>query len=434
MDLIVKNCKKVEGRIFVGGDKSITHRSLILASIAQGETEINNYSYAEDCFSTLNCMKKLGVEIERDRNTIYVKGRGIDGLSEPDDILDCGNSGTTMRLLAGVLAGQKFYSVLNGDQSLRKRPMKRIIEPLNLMGARINSRKGGFAPLSIKGTKLKGIEYELPIASAQVKSALMLAGLYASSETIIIESVLARDHTERLYEFYGIRFRREGKKIVVYPVEQFKGRIIDVPNDISSAAFFIVLGLMLAENNLILKNTGTNPLRYGVIDVLKGAGANITTKEPKMCAGEPVADIVVKKSELKPFYIGGEVIPKLIDEIPVLTVLATQLNGETMINDAQELRVKETDRIKAITNELTKMGADIQEKDDGLVINGPSRLKGCVCNSYNDHRIAMALAIAGLIAEGNTIVKDSDCISISFPSFIGLLKQVAGDDYVHTKY
>ncbi|MGQ9664117.1 MAG: 3-phosphoshikimate 1-carboxyvinyltransferase [bacterium] len=432
MDLIVRNCKKVDGIIAVGGDKSITHRSLIIASIAQSETEIHNYSEADDCFSTLKCMRRLGVDIEVDKNTIFVKGRGIDGLSEPDDILDCGNSGTTMRLLTGLLAGQKFYTVLNGDDSLRKRPMGRVIEPLSLMGAVIKSRKNGLAPLSVIGSELTGIEYQLPVASAQVKSALMLAGLYADSETVIMEPVFTRDHTERLFEFYGIKFSRNGKRIVVYPDGNFKGRRIDVPNDISSAAFFVVLGLISATKELILKDTGINLLRCGIIEVLKGVGADITTENHRMCAGEPAADIIVKKSELEPFYIAGALVPKLIDEIPVLTVLATQINGKSIINDAQELRLKETDRIKAITTELKKLGADIEERDDGLVINGPSKLKGCICCSYNDHRIAMALAIAGLIAEGETMIKNVDCISISFPSFIKLLKQIAGDEYVST--
>lgn len=432
MDLIVKSCKNISGKISVGGDKSITHRSLIIASISQNETEIHNYSHADDCGSTLSCMKKLGVDFEADKNTIYVRGRGIDGLSEPDDILYCGNSGTTMRLLTGLLAGQKFYTVLNGDASLRKRPMGRVIEPLSLMGAMINSRKNGLAPLSIIGSKLTGIEYELPVASAQVKSALMFAGLYADSETIIVESVSTRDHTERLFEFWGIKYRRNGKRIFIYPDGNFRGKRIDVPNDISSAAFFVVLGLIFAEEGLILENTGINPLRYGMIEVLKSVGADITTENHRIVAGEPTADIIVKKSELEPFYIAGELIPKLIDEIPILTVLATQLNGETIIRDAQELRIKETDRISAIATELKKFGANIEEKKDGLCINGPTRLNGCVCESHNDHRIAMALAIAGMFAEGETVIKNADCIAISFPSFIEVLKQIAGDEYVST--
>lgn len=432
MDLIVKNCKKVEGRISVGGDKSITHRSLIIASISQDEIEIHNYSHADDCSSTLSCLKRLGVDIEADKNAIYVRGRGIDGLSEPDDILYCGNSGTTMRLLTGLLAGQKFYAVLTGDASLRKRPMGRVIEPLSLMGAVINSRKNGLAPLSIIGSKLTGIEYELPVASAQVKSALMFAGLYADSKTVIVESVSTRDHTERLFEFFGIKCRSNGKRIVIYPGGNLKGKRIDVPNDISSAAFFVVLGLISAAKELILENTGINPLRCGMIEVLKGAGADITIENTRMCAGEPTADIIVKKSALEPFYIAGELVPKLIDEIPILAVLATQLNGETIIKNAQELRIKETDRISAITTELKKMGADIQEREDGLRIIGPTRLKGCICESHNDHRIAMALAIAGLVAEGETMIKNVDCISISFPSFTKLLKQIAGCDYVRT--
>ncbi|MCX7995174.1 MAG: 3-phosphoshikimate 1-carboxyvinyltransferase [candidate division WOR-3 bacterium] len=429
MNLRVKKCSIASGEIVVGGDKSITHRSLILGAIARGRTEILDYSRAEDCLSTLRCLKKLGAEIEIEKKKIVINGKGLRSLHEPDDVLDCGNSGTTMRLLAGLLAGQKFYSVLSGDDSLRKRPMERVIKPLKLMGARIESRQGGFAPLAIRGNRLEGIEYRLPVASAQVKSSLMLAGLYADSETIIEEPVPTRDHTERLFKFFGIKFIKKKNRIRVIPGQEFKGIRINIPNDISSAAFFVVLGCLIAKK-LILRNIGINPLRTGMIEVLKDSGALIEIKNQKVYAGEPVGDVFVKKHKPSPFVIGAPLIPTLIDEIPVLAVLATQLEGTSIIKDAAELRVKETDRLKAIAGELKKFGANIKELADGLMINGPSRLKGTVCESYNDHRIAMALTIAGLIADGETVIKNAQCIKISFPDFIDKLKTICGEDYV----
>lgn len=354
MDLIVKKCSKISGEISVGGDKSITHRSLILGAIARGKTEIINYSAAEDCFSTLKCLQAMGVEIEIQKNKIVVEGRGLSGLSEPEDVLQCGNSGTTMRLLTGLLAGQTFYSVLTGDNSLRNRPMERVIKPLRMMGAKIDSRKGGFAPLSIRGSKLKGIEYRLPVPSAQIKSALMLAGLYANSETVIEEPVPSRDHTERLFMFLEIKFNKKNNRIKVYPAQEFKGKVLKIPNDISSAGFFISLGILTADK-LVLRDTGVNPLRSGMIEVLRKCNARISIENKRELGAEPVADIVVKKSKPSPFVISGQLIPKLIDEIPILAVLATQLNGSSIIKNAGELRIKETDRIKSIVSELKKI-------------------------------------------------------------------------------
>jgi 3-phosphoshikimate 1-carboxyvinyltransferase len=429
MNLIVNGCPMVSGNISVGGDKSITHRCLIIGAIGEGKTVVYNYSRADDCFSTLRCLKEMGVEIDIDNKRIVINGRGINGLREPEDILDCGNSGTTMRLLAGLLAGQEFYSVLTGDESLRNRPMQRIIDPLNLMGAQVLGRKGGYAPLSIIGGRLKGIQYKLPIPSAQIKSALMLAGLYADKKTVIEEPYPSRDHTERLFGYFKIRFKREKNRIIVFPGRRFKGRKIVVPNDISSSAFFIVLGILRGEK-LILRQTGINHFRIGLIEILKSSGGDITLINKRNFGNEPVADIIVKRSDIKPFSISRPMIPRLIDEIPVLAVLATQLKGRTVIKDAQELRVKETDRIRAICNELKKFGAEMEETEDGMIINGPNRLKGAVCESYKDHRIAMALSIAGLIAKGKTIIKDVDCINISFPGFVDILKEVCGEEYV----
>ncbi len=429
MNLIVHSCSRISGKISVGGDKSITHRSLILGAIAEGRTEIINYSSGEDCISTLNCLKALGIEMNVNKRKIVIQGKGLNGLKEPENVLDCGNSGTTMRLLAGLLSAQKFYSVLTGDDSLRKRPMGRVIEPLKLMGAWIESRKGNFAPLSIRGNELKSIEYTMPVASAQVKSALMLAGLYAKSNTIIKEPIQSRDHTERLFEFFGIKFSRKNNNIVVPPAKGFSGKIIVIPNDISSAAFFLILGILTADK-LVLKDTGINPLRIGIIEVLKNSGASISINKKRDFCNEPVADIFVQKQKPNPFIISNSMIPKLIDEIPVLAVLATQLKGRSIIKDAKELRIKETDRIKAIANELKKFGADIKEIEDGLIINGPTKLNGTACESYKDHRIAMALTIAGLIAKGRTIIKDIDCINISFPDFVNLLKEVCGEGFI----
>lgn len=408
----------------MGGDKSITHRSLILGAIAKGKTRINNYSHAEDCLSTLKCLRKMGIEIETKKDEIVVSGKGLDGLGEPEDILDCGNSGTTMRLLSGLLAGQRFNSILTGDESLRKRPMRRVIEPLEQMGAKIHSRNKGLAPLCIIGSTLKGIDYRLPVASAQVKSALMLAGLYANSRTTIEEQIPTRDHTEKIFDYFQIKFCKTKESIIIFPRQQFRGKTIWIPNDISSAAFFIVLGILTAGDKLVLKDTGVNPLRCGMIETLKDAGAQINMDNYRIVGGEPVADIMIKRSMLSPFKVFGPMIPKLIDEIPVLAVLATQIKGRTIIKDAGELRIKETDRIRAIFTELKKFGANIEEIEDGLLINGPTRLKGAVCNSHQDHRIAMAMTIAGLIAEGRTVIKDCECISISFPDFIDLLKRV----------
>ncbi|MEO0136500.1 MAG: 3-phosphoshikimate 1-carboxyvinyltransferase [candidate division WOR-3 bacterium] len=429
MNILVKNCSIASGLLAVGGDKSITHRALILGTLAEGRSELINPSDAEDCQATIRCLKMLGAEIIKKDSRIIIEGKGLYSLKEPEDVLDCRNSGTTIRLLTGLLAGQKFYSVLTGDDSLRRRPMARIIDPLRLMGANIESRKGGLAPLSIKGSDLRGIEYRLPIPSAQVKSALMLAGFYADSPTIIEEPISSRDHSERLFTYLGIRFSKKGNRIEIRPRPIFKGKTIYIPNDISSAAFFIVLGCLIGDK-LVIQETGINPLRSGVIEILKKAGALITIGNKKIFSEEPVADIIVRKRKPRAFTIGGSLIPSVIDEIPVLAVLATQLDGTSVIKDAQELRVKETDRLRAIATELQKFGARIKEEPDGLIINGPTRLRGTVCKSYHDHRIAMALTVAGLIAEGETVIQDAECIKISFPDFIEKLKTICGEEYV----
>ena len=355
-----------------------------------------------------------------------MEGKGLRGLDEPDNVLDCGNSGTTMRLLAGLLCGQDFVSVLTGDRSLRSRPMKRIIDPLSKMNARIWSRTGGRAPIAIRGNTLKPIEYSLPVASAQVKSALIFAALMAEGTSVIEEPVITRDHTERMLSRFGAELERSGKKIAVRTGVSLIGQEIEVPGDISSAAFFMVLASILPGSKLILQRNGINPTRTGVIDALKTMTAGIVFKNVNDDI-EPSADLLIEHRQLNGIDIGGNMIPRLVDELPVIAVAATQAQGKTTVSDAAELRVKETDRIRAIVTELKKMGGRIHEREDGFTVEGPSHLQGAVCESYNDHRIAMALAIAGLTARGETVIKNAECIDISFPEFIGLIREVCGD-------
>ena len=419
MELVLEKVSKLKGNIFIPGDKSISHRSLILGSIAQGETRIYNFLNSLDCLKTLECMQALGAEIELGKdNSVKIKGRGLYGLKEPKDILDVGNSGTTIRLLAGLLSGQDFYSVLNGDASVRKRPMKRVVEPLRLMGADIWGRKDGqFAPLSIKGSKLNPFQYTLPVASAQVKSALLLAGLYAAGGTIIKEPLLTRDHTEKMLEIIRADIKISPPEIKIKGGKELRGTDIFIPGDISSSAYFIAAASILRDSQIIIKQVGVNPTRTGIIEILKKMGTKIDILNSQIKSNEPQADLMIEYSKLKGVEIKKENAPFLIDELPLIAVVATQAQGKTVVSGARELRVKETDRIKAIVSELKKMGADIEEREDGFAVNGPTRLQGAVCESYNDHRIAMSLAVAALLAEGKTVIKNSECIDISFPGF-----------------
>ncbi len=426
MELVLEKISKLRGNIYVPGDKSISHRSLILGSIAQGETRIYNFLNSLDCLKTLECMQALGVEIELDKdNSVKIKGKGLYGLQEPKDILDVGNSGTTIRLLTGLLSGQDFYSVLCGDASIRKRPMKRVIEPLRLMGADIWGRKDGqFAPLSIKGSKLNPFQYTLPVASAQVKTALLLAGLYATGETIIKEPLPTRDHTERMLEIMQADIKISPPEIKVMGGKELRGTDIFIPGDISSAAYFIAAASILRDSQIIIKQVGVNPTRTGIIEILKKMGAKIDILNYQIKSNEPQADLMTEYSKLKGVEIKKENVPFLIDELPLIAVVATQAQGKTVVSGARELRVKETDRIKAIVSELKKMGADIEEREDGFTVNGPTGLQGAVCESYNDHRIAMSLAVAALLAEGKTVIKNSECIDISFPGFEKTLQKL----------
>jgi 3-phosphoshikimate 1-carboxyvinyltransferase len=419
VELVLEKANKLKGNIFVPGDKSISHRSLILGSIAQGEMRIYNFLNSLDCLSTLECMRALGVEVKRDSNdSLTIKGKGLYGLQESKVILDVGNSGTTMRLLTGLLSGQNFYSVLNGDHSIKKRPMKRVIQPLRLMGAEIWGREDGhFAPLSIKGSQLNPFQYTLPVASAQVKSALLLAGLYTNGETVISEPLSSRDHTERTLEIMQADIKISSPEITIKGGIELKSTDIFIPGDISSAAYFIAAASILKDSQIIIKQVGVNPTRTGIVEILKKMGTKIDLLNYHIKSNEPQADLKIEYSELKRVEINQEDVPSLIDELPLVAIVATQAQGKTVVSGARELRVKETDRIKAIVSELKKMGADIEEEEDGFVVNGPTNLQGAVCESYNDHRIAMSLAVAALLAEGKTVIKNSECIDISFPGF-----------------
>jgi len=371
-------------------------------------------------------MQVLGVGIELDEdNSVNIKGKGLYGLQEPKAILDVGNSGTTIRFLTGLLSGQNFYSVLNGDNSIRKRPMKRVVQPLRLMGADIWGREDGhFAPLSIKGSKLNSFQYTLPVASAQVKSALLLAGLYATGKTVISEPLSTRDHTERMLETMQADIKISPPEVKIKGGTELRSTDIFIPGDISSAAYFIAAASILRDSQIIIKQVGVNPTRTGIIEILKKMGTKIDILDYQIKSNEPRADLKIEYSELKGIEIKEEMVPLLIDELPLIAVVATQAHGKTLVSGARELRVKESDRIKAIVSQLKKMGADIEEEEDGFTVNGPIRLQGAVCESYNDHRIAMSLAVAALLAEGKTVIRNSECIDISFPGFEKTLRKL----------
>ncbi|MEW6614279.1 MAG: 3-phosphoshikimate 1-carboxyvinyltransferase [Thermodesulfobacteriota bacterium] len=416
---VVERKGGLKGEVTVPGDKSISHRAVIIGSLAKGKTRIIGLSRGDDNLRTLNAFRMMGIEVDEPKgDQLIINGRGLSGLTEPEDVIDAGNSGTTVRLLTGLLSGQRFFSVITGDRYLRKRPMKRLVEPLSSMGAKILGRENGnFAPLGINGTKLNSIDYASPIASAQVKSAILLAGLYAGGVTKVTEPSLSRDHTERMLSFFGANLKREGNSVSISNGSNMEGKEIEIPGDISSAAFFIVAALVIPNSELFLKRVGVNPSRTGILEVLKKMGGNIQLLNEYETWGEPVADILVKTSQLEGTKIEGDLIPKTIDELPILSVAASVAEGDTVIKDAKELRVKETDRIKAVASELKKFGVEVEEFDDGMRISGKDSLRGCDCQSFGDHRIAMSLIIAGLMASGKTVVEDTSCIGISFPDF-----------------
>ncbi|SFM13477.1 3-phosphoshikimate 1-carboxyvinyltransferase [Halanaerobium salsuginis] len=428
MVLKINRARKIEGEIEVPGDKSISHRSLILGALAEGESQIKGLLEGEDCLCTLKIMQQLGVEIKKEKAGRYlVKGRGLNGLQEAADVLDCGNSGTSMRLLTGLLAAQDFYSVLTGDKSLRKRPMARIINPLSSMGAQIYSRKKGLAPLTILGTQLTSIEYELPVASAQLKSSILLGALYSPKETVIIEPAISRDHTEKMLQGAGIDLQIEADRVILPASCQrhLNPFQIQIPGDISSAAFFIAAALLAEKGELLIKNVGINQTRSGFLEVAAAMGGQIEILNQTKAAGEATADLLIKPSQLKGIEIAGDLIPRLIDEIPIIAVLAVFAEGKTIIKDAAELRVKETDRISAVAAEFKKLGIKITENPDGMEIQGVDHLTGGVkVESYHDHRIAMSLAILALRTCDGLTIAGSEIIKTSFPDFKKLLEKV----------
>lgn len=428
MDRVIKKAKQLRGQIVTPPDKSISHRAVIFASLANGSSVIKNFLWAKDPLSSLNSMRLLGLDIQiTETKEIVVHGKGLKSLIEPDNVIDCGNSGTTMRLLSGILAGQPFFSVLTGDDSLRQRPMKRIVTPLSLMGATVMGRdENRLPPLAIKGGSIKGIDYDMPIASAQVKSAILLAGLFAQGKTSVSEPYKSRDHTEKMLKSMGAELEIYGNRIEIFPLrEELKPLNISIPGDFSSAAFFIAAASLVKDSEILIKDVCLNNTRTGLMDVLINMGANISVINKKEQAGEILGDLLIRSSEkLKGALIEGDIIPRLIDEFPILCVIASQAEGVTVIKDAKDLRAKESDRIKAMTTELKKMGVDIKELDDGVEINGPCKIKAAEVYSYKDHRIAMALSIAGLIADGETKIKDAECVDISFPEFYNLLEML----------
>lgn len=410
--------KTLKGEITVPGDKSISHRAVMFGSIAKGLTEITNFLQGADCLSTISCFGKLGIDIENGPDRILVHGKGLHGLTAPDCVLDAGNSGTTTRLISGILAPQSFTTTLNGDASIQKRPMKRIMEPLSMMGANIKSLKGNdCAPLEIQGSPLTGIHYTSKVASAQVKSAVLLAGLYASGETSVTEPVISRNHTEIMLSHFGAQIATEGTTASIRPEPVLEGRKIVVPGDISSAAYFIAAGLIVPGSEILIKNVGINETRDGILRVAKQMGGNIRLLNENRDSGEPVADILVSHSSLHGIEIKGSVIPTLIDELPVIAIMAAYAEGTTVIADAAELKVKESNRIDVMVNNLTAMGADITGTEDGMIIKGGKPLHGTLIHSMDDHRIAMSFAVAALRAEGMTTIEGGECVNISYPAF-----------------
>ncbi|WP_033154180.1 3-phosphoshikimate 1-carboxyvinyltransferase [Pseudobutyrivibrio ruminis] len=424
--MTITKVKSLKGEITVPGDKSISHRGVMFGAISEGITELTGFLDGADCRSTISCFKAMGIDITQEHDHVVIHGKGLKGLSAPSKMLDVGNSGTTTRLISGILAGQKFISSLNGDESIQKRPMGRIITPLTSMGAHIKSIKdNGCAPLEIGGAPLHAIHYDSPVASAQVKSCVLLAGLYADGVTSVTEPVISRNHTELMLKGFGADIKSEGLTASIAGGPRLIGQKITVPGDISSAAYFIVAGLICPNADLLIKNVNTNPTRAGIIQVAKNMGGNIELLNERIVSGEPVADIHVSSSDLHGCEVSGEIIPTLIDELPVIAVMAACANGTTVIKDAAELKVKESDRIATVTENLKKMGCDITPTEDGMIIVGGNPLQGALISTYKDHRIAMSFAIAGLVADGETSFDDEGCCVISYPDFFETLKALS---------
>lgn len=415
----------LKGELTIPGDKSISHRAVMLGAISQGTTSVTNFLRGADCLSTISCFRKMGIAIEENPTEILIHGKGLHGLSAPETVLDVGNSGTTMRLLSGILAGQDFSSSLTGDASIRKRPMKRVITPLSLMGASIESIPGnGCAPLAIQGMPLTGIHYQSPVSSAQVKSCVLLAGLYADSTTKVTEPFVSRNHSELMLRSFGAEIQTEGTTVSVQPDPLLTGQKVEVPGDISSAAYFIAAGLLIPGSEILIKNVGINPTRDGILRVCRAMGADIEILNEQEHCGELTADLLVRHSALKGTVIEGGMIPTLIDELPVIAVMAAFAEGTTIIRDAQELKVKESNRLDIIVHHLKEMGADVTPAPDGMIIRGGKPLTGAVLDSHMDHRIAMSFAIAAMAGNGETEILNSDCVSISYPDFYADLRRL----------
>lgn len=428
MRLRIRPCRFLRGVATVPGDKSISHRALLLGAIAQGVSTVRNWLPAADCQATLNSLRVLGVTVEQPSPTqLLVHGVGLRGLSPSPTPINCHGSGTTMRLLAGVLAGQPSTSILDGHEGLRRRPMDRVAIPLREMGATVETHDGR-PPLTITGGRLRGIDYHLPVASAQVKSAVLLAGLYAEGQTVVRQPAPARDHTERMFKAQGVDLKVQDNAITLTPSPHpLAPYSLTIPADFSSAAFPLVAALLVPKAELYLERVGVNPTRTGLLDVLCKMGAEIVWQNGSESGGEPVADLMVRSSGLRGVEVGGELVVRMIDEFPIFAVAATQAEGETLVHDAHELRVKETDRIAAVVAELQALGASIEERDDGFLVKGPTRLRGAPVQAHGDHRLAMALVVAGLIAEGETVVEGTDVIIDSFPGFVGLMRKLGAE-------
>ena len=416
--MIIKKLRRARGNITVPGDKSISHRAVMLGALADGITHIKGFLNGADCLSTIDCFRAMGIDIEVNGDSVTVYGKGLYGLKKPEKTLYTGNSGTTTRLLTGILSGQPFDTEITGDASICKRPMGRVTKPLSLMGAEIENE---YCPLKIQGRRLRGMDYQMTVASAQVKTALILAGLYAEGETVIHEIERSRDHTELMLAAMGANIKVDGLTIRVGKTESLAAQDITVPGDISSAAFFLVLGAIMPDSELLIKNVGINPTRTGIIDVLRNMGADMEFINERVSAGEPVADIIIRSSKLRPVEIGGAIIPRLIDELPAIAVAAVFAKGRTVIRDAQELKVKESNRIRAVCDEFKKCGIAITETDDGMIIDGGLPICGADFITRGDHRMAMSLAILAQRTNGRSTIDDPDCVSVSYPGFFDAL-------------
>lgn len=422
----LQKTNRLSGELTVPGDKSISHRSVMFGSIAKGTTQIHGFLEGADCLSTIGCFRSMGVDIKQNQSEVVIHSRGMRGLKAPAGLLDCGNSGTTTRLISGILSAQPFTSTLTGDASIQKRPMGRIITPLSLMGARITSLNNhGCAPLKIEGRPLHGIHYNTPVASAQVKSAILLAGLYADGETCVTEPALSRNHTELMLREFGASVQTEDTSVTIKPADELYGRTLTIPGDISSAAYFIAAGLLVPHSEIMIRNVGINPTRDGILNVCRAMGADITVYPRKDTGAEPSADLLVRSSSLQGTVIEGGLIPTLIDELPVIAVISCFADGTTVIRDAEELKIKESNRIAVVAENLTAMGADVEETEDGMVIRGGKPLHGARINTHLDHRIAMSFAVAALCADGVTEIQDSSCVSISYPGFFSDLERLS---------